>query len=175
MAEIKPFDAIKYTTTSGENCTATKNNGIVTVQGDKNGVRQVPYEQFMKEFIEDQSKKTLERSPKKDTVTFSGKQKENFGDMDVEVKNKLIGGRTVKGTIKDKEVDLKITSGVFSNKIKLSGTINGKPVDLTLEDYNFSGNISQEDNDLLPYMRMLMNDKRNYDHGMAIMAVAASC
>lgn len=75
MTELKPFQAIKYTTSSGENCVATKNNGIVTIEGDKNGVRQMKQDEFMKQFVEDQSKKTLERTPAKDTVTFSGAEK----------------------------------------------------------------------------------------------------
>ena len=72
MTELKHFQAIKYTTSSGENCVATKNNGIVTIEGDKNGVRQMKQDEFMKQFVEDQSKKTLERTPAKDTVSFSG-------------------------------------------------------------------------------------------------------
>ena len=42
QAPIKPFTTIKYKTQDGENVTATKNNGIVTLSGDKKGVRQRP-------------------------------------------------------------------------------------------------------------------------------------
>ncbi len=74
MAEntIQPFQVIKYTTSYGENCTATKKDGIVTIQGDKNGVRQMPVDEFMTAFLKDQQKVQLERTPKKDTVSFSG-------------------------------------------------------------------------------------------------------
>ena len=70
IEQIRPFSAIKYTTSNGENCIATKKDGIVTIQGDKNGVRQMPLNEFMDVFVKDQSQKTLERIP--NTVSFSG-------------------------------------------------------------------------------------------------------
>lgn len=73
VGEVKPFDAIKYTTSYGENCIATKKDGIVTIQGDKNGVREMPLDDFMRVFVKDQQKVNLERSPEKDTVCFSEK------------------------------------------------------------------------------------------------------
>ena len=66
------FTTIIYKTSDGENCSATKNNGVVTIQGDKNGVRQMPLDDFMPYFIEDQSKIKLDKTPQKDTVSFSG-------------------------------------------------------------------------------------------------------
>lgn len=75
VEKLKPFEIIKYTTSQGENCTATKKDGIVTIQGDKNGIRQMPLDKFMNDFINDQSKKTLERQPDSDKVSFSGGSK----------------------------------------------------------------------------------------------------
>ncbi len=81
MAEVqtiqqKPtFTTIQFVTKDGEKCTATKNNGIVTVRGDKNGVRQLPVEQFMKELVETLPKNVdLAKTPAKDTVQFSGNE-----------------------------------------------------------------------------------------------------
>jgi hypothetical protein len=65
------FNAIKYVTSYGEKCTATKNNGIVTIQGDKNGVRQMEFSEFMKAFVKDQAKVSLERSPEKDSFELN--------------------------------------------------------------------------------------------------------
>lgn len=70
---LPQFNAIKYTTAYGENCIATKKNGIVIIQGNKHGVRQMNVDEFMKCFIKDQSKVQLQRSPEKDTVEFSKK------------------------------------------------------------------------------------------------------
>ena len=74
MSEIHSgqFTTISYVTKDGERCTATKNNGIVTVQGDKNGIRQVPVEQFMKELVATLPKVDLVRTPGQDTVQFKG-------------------------------------------------------------------------------------------------------
>ena len=74
MSEIRSgqFTTISYVTKDGERCTATKNNGIVTVQGDKNGIRQVPVEQFMKELVATLPKVDLVRTPGQDTVQFKG-------------------------------------------------------------------------------------------------------
>lgn len=67
------FTTINYVTSYGEKCTATKNNGIVTINGDKNGVRQMSLPEFMKCFINDmkkQGKVDLQRSPENDVIQF---------------------------------------------------------------------------------------------------------
>ncbi|MCI5888869.1 MAG: hypothetical protein MRZ62_05070 [Brachyspira sp.] len=76
QGNLPPFTTIKYVTKDGENCQATKNNGVVTVVGDKNGVRQLPQDEFMKEFIQTLPKVNLEKTPKADTVAFSGQGEE---------------------------------------------------------------------------------------------------
>ena len=68
------FTTINYVTKDGEHCIAAKNNGVVTVVSDKNGIRQLPLDKFMKEFIENLPKKRLENTPSRDTVTFSGNE-----------------------------------------------------------------------------------------------------
>jgi hypothetical protein len=45
---LAPFTTVKYTTKDGENVTATKKDGVVTLNGDKNGVRQMPLDDFVK-------------------------------------------------------------------------------------------------------------------------------
>lgn len=176
--ELKPFNAIKYTTNYGENCIATKKDGIVTIQGDKNGVRQMPYDEFMKVFIKDQSAKTqnpLERSPQKDSVSFNGKlsEKDLNGDMNIDISNGFLGmgKRKIRGTILGKPVDLKLDTGTFTDNVKLVGTINGKLVDLKLKGSKLSGDISDENKELVPYLRTLMGDKRNYDNMLAMAAI----
>ena len=70
--KLAPFTTVQYVTKDGEKYTATKDNGIVTVTGDKNGVRQMPVDDFMKNLAENLPKVDLEKSPAKDTVNFSG-------------------------------------------------------------------------------------------------------
>ncbi len=77
VEEIKAlptFTTIKYVTKEGENATATKNNGIVTINGDKNGVRQMPLDDFIKNELP--NVKSLENSPAADTVEISAKPAE---------------------------------------------------------------------------------------------------
>ena len=73
IEKIQPFTTIQFRTSSGENCTAQKDNGVVTIQGDKYGVRKMPVNDFMNAFVKDQTNK-LERTPDKDVVSFSGKK-----------------------------------------------------------------------------------------------------
>lgn len=68
------FTTINYVTKDAEHCTAAKNNGIVTIVSNKNGIRQLTPGKFMKEFIENLPKKRLENTPSRDTVTFSGNE-----------------------------------------------------------------------------------------------------
>lgn len=76
--KLPQFKQIDYVTSDGERCSATKNGDTVTIQGDKNGVRQVPMQEFLPEFIKDQAQKgSLERTPEADTVNFSGKNNES--------------------------------------------------------------------------------------------------
>lgn len=74
QAPIKPFTTISYKTKDGENVTATKNNGIVTLSGDKKGVRQMPIDEFMKNELPKIA--PLEKTPAKDTVEISAKKPE---------------------------------------------------------------------------------------------------
>lgn len=76
QGNLPQFTTIKYVTKDGENCQATKNNGVVTVVGDKNGVRQLPQDEFMKEFVQTLPNVNLEKTPKADTVAFSGQGEE---------------------------------------------------------------------------------------------------
>lgn len=80
QAPIKPFTTIKYKTQDGENVTATKNNGVVTLSGDKNGVRQMPIEDFMKNELPKIA--PLEKTPEKDTVEISTKKADDTAKAD---------------------------------------------------------------------------------------------
>ena len=76
VEKLGSFTQVKFVTSDGEKCVATKNNGMVTIHGDKKGVRQLPINVFMQELIADQQKISLEKSPKQDTVSFSGGNKD---------------------------------------------------------------------------------------------------
>lgn len=70
--QLPQFTTVKYTTKDGENISATKKDGIVTLNGDKNGVRQMPVDEFMKNELPNNVKNIkLEKTPEKDTVEIS--------------------------------------------------------------------------------------------------------
>lgn len=69
--QLQPFTTIKYTTKDGENISATKKDGVVTLVGDKNGVRQMPLEEFKKELLTNLAQTQLEKTPEKDTVEIA--------------------------------------------------------------------------------------------------------
>lgn len=68
-ATPKQFTAVQYNTKDGETITATKKDGVVTLVGDKSGVRQMPIDDFKKELIANVPH--LEKTPTKDTVEIS--------------------------------------------------------------------------------------------------------
>lgn len=73
VAAIQPkFTTIAYQTKDGENVTATKKDGVVTLVGDKNGTRQMELDKFIKEELVNNVKNIkLENAPEKDTVEIS--------------------------------------------------------------------------------------------------------
>lgn len=107
----------------------------------------------------------LERTPKEDAVYFTGSKKEKvLGGVNVDVDDSFwSGNRTIKGELSGKTVDLKVCKGTFTDNVKLTGTIDGKPVELKLKGYKLTGDLSDEDKKLVPYLRKFMSDKRAYD------------
>ncbi len=70
------FTTVKYTSPSGEEMTATKNNGVVTVVGEKSGTRQMPVEDFIKnELPQIDGKVQLEKVPNSDVVVIKNTEK----------------------------------------------------------------------------------------------------
>ena len=123
------------------------------------------------------SQKSFTLNQDVDTFSLSENSKnKKLSEINVKVSNGFLGmgKRSIKGTVKGKNVDLKLSnkSNLFGNcKIKLLGTVNNKPVNLTMAGYNLEGNIADEDRDLLPYLQLFMTDKLSYDNNMAVMAM----
>lgn len=71
-AQKPKFTTLIYQTKDGEKITATKKDGIVTLVGDKSGVRQMELDKFIKEELVNNVKNiNLENAPAKDTVEIS--------------------------------------------------------------------------------------------------------
>lgn len=98
-AAPKQFTTVQYNTKDGETITATKKDGVVTLVGDKSGVRKMPIEDFKKEFVANVPH--LEKTPAKDTVEISKDAKTPTEVQDKDAKT------PAEAKVKDAKVDSK--------------------------------------------------------------------
>lgn len=98
-AAPKQFTTVQYNTKDGETITATKKDGVVTLVGDKSGVRKMPIEDFKKELVANVPH--LEKTPAKDTVEISKDTKAPTEVQDKDAKT------PAEAKIKDAKVDSK--------------------------------------------------------------------
>lgn len=98
-AAPKQFTTVQYNTKDGETITATKKDGVVTLVGDKSGVRKMPIEDFKKELVANVPH--LEKTPAKDTVEISKDTKAPTEVQDKDAK------APAEAKVKDDKVDSK--------------------------------------------------------------------
>lgn len=98
-AAPKQFTTVQYNTKDGETITATKKDGVVTLVGDKSGVRKMPIEDFKKELVANVPH--LEKTPAKDTVEISKDTKAPTEVQDKDAKT------PAEAKVKDAKVDSK--------------------------------------------------------------------
>lgn len=101
-AAPKQFTTVQYNTKDGETITATKKDGVVTLVGDKSGVRKMPIEDFKKELVANVPH--LEKTPAKDTVEIS---KDPTEVQDKDAKTPAEAEAKAKAKVKDAKVDSK--------------------------------------------------------------------
>lgn len=102
-AAPKQFTTVQYNTKDGETITATKKDGVVTLVGDKSGVRKMPIEDFKKELVANVPH--LEKTPAKDTVEISKDAKAPTEVQDKDAKTPAEA--EAKAKVKDAKVDSK--------------------------------------------------------------------
>ena len=100
-AAPKQFTTVQYNTKDGETITATKKDGVVTLVGDKSGVRKMPIEDFKKELVANVPH--LEKTPAKDTVEISKDAKAPTEVQDKDAKTPA----EAKAKVKDAKVNSK--------------------------------------------------------------------
>lgn len=109
-AAPKQFTTVQYNTKDGETITATKKDGVVTLVGDKSGVRKMPIEDFKKELVANVPH--LEKTPAKDTVEISKDTKAPTEVQDKDAKT------PAEAKVKDAKVD--------SKEVKVADTKNAE-------------------------------------------------
>ena len=96
------FSTINYIK-DGEKISATKQGSTVTLVGDKNGTRQMPLDDFVKNELANAKDIKLEKSPEQDTV--------QLGTTTKQIENKTSDAPTTEETQKtteDKKLDVTV-------------------------------------------------------------------
>lgn len=126
-AAPKQFTTVQYNTKDGETITATKKDGVVTLVGDKSGVRKIPIEDFKKELVANVPH--LEKTPAKDTVEISkdptevqDKDAKTPAEAKVKVKDAKVDSKEVKvADTKKAEEPAKAEKEVTTDKAPTEG------------------------------------------------------
>ncbi len=124
-AAPKQFTTVQYNTKDGETITATKKDGVVTLVGDKSGVRKMPIEDFKKELVANVPH--LEKTPAKDTVEISKdptevKDKDAKTPAEAKVKDAKVDSKEVKvADTKKAEEPAKAEKEVTTDKAPAEG------------------------------------------------------
>ena len=124
-AAPKQFTTVQYNTKDGETITATKKDGVVTLVGDKSGVRKMPIEDFKKELVANVPH--LEKTPAKDTVEISKdptevQEKEEKTPAEAKVKDAKVDSKEVKvADTKKAEEPAKAEKEVTTDKAPTEG------------------------------------------------------
>ena len=124
-AAPKQFTTVQYNTKDGETITATKKDGVVTLVGDKSGVRKMPIEDFKKELVANVPH--LEKTPAKDTVEISKgptevKDKDAKTPAEAKVKDAKVDSKEVKvADTKKAEEPAKAEKEVTTDKAPTEG------------------------------------------------------
>ena len=127
-AAPKQFTTVQYNTKDGETITATKKDGVVTLVGDKSGVRKMPIEDFKKELVANVPH--LEKTPAKDTVEISKdtkaptevQDKDAKAPAEVKVKDAKVDSKEVKvADTKKAEEPAKAEKEVTTDKAPTEG------------------------------------------------------
>ncbi|MGN1154194.1 MAG: hypothetical protein ACI4S3_09200 [Candidatus Gastranaerophilaceae bacterium] len=157
------FTQICFRTNTGENCVATKNGGVVTVQGDQYGIRNMSMEEFLPMFVQTTQKQNVMNQNKKsfygcppqvDTQPFCGSvipqnitvPKSSVNNLESQIKYDKPGiwnlFRT-DSTISGNGINVELSKKVFGNTA-VKGQIGNKFVDLEFSPswFNFKGHES---------------------------------
>ena len=96
------FSTINYIK-DGEKISATKQGSTVTLVGDKNGTRQMPLDDFVKNELANAKDIKLEKSPEQDTVQLGATTKQTWDKTSDVLKSEAIPEET-----KEKRLDVTV-------------------------------------------------------------------
>lgn len=158
----------------------TPQNDSVTLKGASNQQEQIQHNFTLDDIKATEKKYNFKKKFLSSTYKMTGK------GVDLTIKDGFWGGRTIKGTVDDKDVNLKLKTDfglVSSDKVKISGQIGNNDVELAMKpklgiwggfkEGELSGKMNSGDKNLLPIIASISENRYMIDYVSTV--VAMSC
>ena len=158
----------------------TPQNYSVSLKVVSNQQGQIQYNFTLDDIKATEKKYNFKKKFMSSTYKMTGK------GVDLTIKDGFLGGRTVKGTVDGKDVNLKLKTDfglVSSDKVKISGQIGNNDVELAMKpklgfwggfkEGELSGEMNSGDKNLLPIIASISENRYMIDYVSTV--VAMSC
>ncbi len=160
----------------------TPQNDSVTLKGTPNQQGQIQYNFTLDDIKATEKKYNFKKKFLSSAYKMTGK------GVDLTIKDGFWGGRTVKGTVDGKDVNLKLKTDlglVSSDKVKISGQIGNNDVELAMKpklggfwgdfkEGELSGEMNSKDKNILPILASISENRYMIDY-VSTVAAMSSC
>ncbi len=153
----------------------TPQNDSVTLKGASNQQEQIQHNVTLDDLKATEKKYNFKKKFLSSTYKMTGK------GVDLTIKDGFLGGRTIKGTVDGKDVNLKMATDfglVSSDKVKISGQIGNNDVKLAMKpklgfwggfkEGELSGEMNSGDKNLLPIIAAISENRYMIDYENAV-------
>lgn len=160
----------------------TPQNDSVTLKGTPNQQGQIQYNFTLDDIKATEKKYNFKKKFLSSAYKMTGK------GVDLTIKDGFLSGRTVKGTVDGKDVNLKLKTDlglVSSDKVKISGQIGNNDVELAMKpklgglwgdfkEGELSGEMNSKDKNILPILASISENRYMIDY-VSTVAAMSSC
>lgn len=153
----------------------TPQNDSVTLKDASNQQEQIQHNFTLDDIQATEKKYNFKKKFLSSTYKMTGK------GVDLTIKDGFLGGRTIKGTVDGKDVNLKMATDlglVSSDKVKISGQIGNNDVKLAMKpklgfwggfkEGELSGEMNSGDKNLLPIIASISENRYMIDYENAV-------
>ena len=153
----------------------TPQNDSVTLKGASNQQEQIQHYFTLADIQATEKKYTYKKKFLSSTFNMKG------NGVDLTIKDGFLGGRTIKGTVDGKDVNLQMATDlglVSSDKVKISGQIGNNGVKLAMKpklgiwggfkEGELSGEMNSGDKNLLPIIAAISENRYMVDYNNAV-------
>ena len=158
----------------------TPQKDSVTLKGVSNQQEQIQHNFTLDDIKATEKKYNFKKKFMSPTYKMTGK------GVDLTIKDGFLGGRTVKGTVDGKDVNLKLKTDlglVSSDKVKISGQIGNNDVELAMKlklggfwgdfkEGELSGEMNSGDKNLLPILASISENRYMIDYVSTVAAMS---